>query len=1088
INCTFDADGICGYQQLTNDNYDWFRGIGRTASIATGPPRDHTAELVNVARDKPVTANNRLSSAYHEMNAVDGDSQKCFTSDETEAAPYLFVDLLRKYPVVGVVLTNRHDCCPTRLTNYVIEVFDDIPTAPSATAKACATYAGPSSVKGEVVTVYCTQAVSGRYVKISKAAPSLQMCELEVLVMKPEGRYMFMETSWRCSGCTSSLTSPMFDPKSPYACVSFWYHMDGSSMGTLRVFSVPNWDVTNKKLLWSLSGDQGNEWYQAQVEVDTSVPVQILWEASRGPGYQSDIAIDDVSTAVGRCPALVCDFNSPGICGYEQLTTDDFNWTQKFGQTPSSNTGPSGPWPAVFKNAALNRRDVRASPPPSSVYQEKQATDGDSDKCYVSSTDTTPYLWVDVQLTYDIYGVTITNRKDCCPERMADYTVEVFQDEPLTSSVPGTVCGTYTGPSTVLGEVVTIMCSRPITGRYVKVSKPAMHLQICELEVLVPKTAADKYMYLETSWRDPGSTAELLSPLFTPSTAEFCLHFFYNMYGWGMGSLTVFSLPNGDPNNLVKLWSLSGNQGQGWKRVSLNVDGSTPVKILFKGVRGSSYTSDMAIDEVDVTPDACPAASCDFELPTICGYTQETVDDFDWTRHRGRTASSSTGPTGDHTTGTGYYMYFETSEFTSPPVNAGDRAVLVSPHITHNGVSCVTFWYNMYGSSMGTLNVYTQYGNNQRTVEFTRSGNQWQGWKKGTFEVDTGGAYKQLVFEGIDGSSYRGDMAIDDVLVVPGNCPVIGDVNCNFDSQDICGYTQDMTDDVDWTRRSGGTPSTNTGPSSDHTGGGHYMYVEMSWLPSGYTAIMISPTLGAPSARRRKRASDVCLTFWYNMYGSSMGTLNVYFAPDGDMNNKVMIWSMTGNQGQGWYEANIVFEGIRGNGYRSDIAVDDVSYVYGACPGPPPEVPPATTPAPTGPPPSVTPSLPCDFDTAGICGYEQLPSDDFNWSRRSGGTTSTSTGPRTDHGGQGHYMYTETSWVNAGLIADLLSPSHSTNSPKACLSFWYNMYGSTMGTLDVFLVPNGDLTSKVSLWSKSGNQGQIWKEVTATVDSSSPFK
>ncbi|KAK7478855.1 hypothetical protein BaRGS_00029954, partial [Batillaria attramentaria] len=520
----------------------------------------------------------------------------------------------------------------------------------------------------------------------------------------------------------------------------------------------------------------------------------ILWEASRGPGYQSDIAIDDVSTAVGRCPAslpepppglpptttaqppvstktLVCDFNSPGICGYEQLTTDDFNWTQKFGQTPSSNTGPSGSAPA------------------------------------------------------------------------------------------------------------------------------------------------DKYMYLETSWRDPGSTAELLSPLFTPSTAEFCLHFFYNMYGWGMGSLTVFSLPNGDPNNLVKLWSLSGNQGQGWKRVSLNVDGSTPVKlscaincayiltrhawpvpsshvtlglshphtsrlaypILTRHARpvpsshvtlglSHPHTSRLACPlltrhawpvpsshvTLDLSPPhtsrlACPIltrhawpvpsshvtldlspphtsrltcpiltrhawpvpsshvtlglspphtsrltcplltpASCDFELPTICGYTQETGDDFDWTRHRGRTASSSTGPTGDHTTGTGYYMYFETSEFTSPLVNAGDRAVLLSPHIKHHGVSCVTFWYNMYGSSMGTLNVYTQEGNNQRTVEFTRSGNQWQGWKKGTFEVDIVGVYKQywdrmltvlshmlaeLVFEGIDGSSYRGDMAIDDVLVVPGNCP-----------------------------------------------------------------------------------------------------------------------------------------------------------------------------------------------------------------------------------------------------------------------------------------------------------------------------
>lgn len=46
---------------------------------------------------------------------------------------------------------------------------------------------------------------------------------------------------------------------------------------------------------------------------------------------------------------------------------------------------------------------------------------------------------------------------------------------------------------------------------------------------------------------------------------------------------------------------------------------------------------------------------------------------------------------------------------------------------------------------------------------------------------------------------------------------------CNLDcafEQDLCGFTQLMTDVFDWTRHSGSTPTAMTGPSADHTKGG----------------------------------------------------------------------------------------------------------------------------------------------------------------------------------------------------------------------------------------------------------------------------
>ena len=45
---------------------------------------------------------------------------------------------------------------------------------------------------------------------------------------------------------------------------------------------------------------------------------------------------------------------------------------------------------------------------------------------------------------------------------------------------------------------------------------------------------------------------------------------------------------------------------------------------------------------------------CDFESPSICGFTQEHggADKFDWSRDNQGTSSVGTGPTVDHTLGT----------------------------------------------------------------------------------------------------------------------------------------------------------------------------------------------------------------------------------------------------------------------------------------------------------------------------------------------------------------------------------------------------------------------------------------------------
>ena len=70
---------------------------------------------------------------------------------------------------------------------------------------------------------------------------------------------------------------------------------------------------------------------------------------------------------------------------------------------------------------------------------------------------------------------------------------------------------------------------------------------------------------------------------------------------------------------------------------------------------------------------------------------------------------------------TGYYMYIETSY----PRVAGDNAKLTFYVSGNKQLSCLKFYYHMYGDTMGTLTVFS--GN---LVVFSESGNQYNVWLK----------------------------------------------------------------------------------------------------------------------------------------------------------------------------------------------------------------------------------------------------------------------------------------------------------------------------------------------------------------------
>ena len=88
------------------------------------------------------------------------------------------------------------------------------------------------------------------------------------------GYFIFTEASHPAEkGDKAGLFSKMVNA-TENNCLSFWYHMHGPKMGSLRVFVKTKVGV--KTLVWNKTGDHGNKWILADVEISTRGLYQVI--------------------------------------------------------------------------------------------------------------------------------------------------------------------------------------------------------------------------------------------------------------------------------------------------------------------------------------------------------------------------------------------------------------------------------------------------------------------------------------------------------------------------------------------------------------------------------------------------------------------------------------------------------------------------------------------------------------------------------------------------------------------------------------------------------------------------------------------
>merc|ERR1712055_351918 len=106
------------------------------------------------------------------------------------------------------------------------------------------------------------------------------------------------------------------------------------------------------------------------------------------------------------------------------------------------------------------------------------------------------------------------------------------------------------------------------------------------------------YLYTEASNGSTGSIATFYTPYVFVPRGTVCIQYSYHMYGAAMGKLYVYRRKSGSlPYTLTYA---SGNKGNIWKTESKSyyMYSSGSLRLEFKAYRGTSFTSDIAIDDI----------------------------------------------------------------------------------------------------------------------------------------------------------------------------------------------------------------------------------------------------------------------------------------------------------------------------------------------------------------------------------------------------------------------------------------------------------------------------------------------------------
>ncbi|MEL7117785.1 MAG: T9SS type A sorting domain-containing protein [Bacteroidota bacterium] len=407
------------------------------------------------------------------------------------------------------------------------------------------------------------------------------------------------------------------------------------------------------------------------------------------------------------------------------------------------------------------------------------------------------------------------------------------------------------------------------------------------------------------------------------------ISFDYHMTGTGAGQLALqVSLDGGyDWNNTGHTFSLSGDQGNSWQNATVDLSAYAGQEwVILRFVTGLTQNDqgDIAVDAINLT-DASNTCINPIDISVTdsdftCGNTTGTAQlNF---LLSGTPPYQITWSTGDvnvnsitmNATGT-YSVTVQDAQ------GCQDIAVFNMDEISAVSASATSFDCTTNSSQDGSVDLTVSTGVGPYTYN----------WSNGATTED---------LSNVDIGFYSYTVTDANNCTAEGNVYVGLASNCNGTKNNwpyyqrfeggVGLFKQEAVDDRNWKKRSGSTPTSNTGPTTAAQGN-YYRYVESSGSGNpGKSAI-----LTIKKCMNLTQVNNPVFEFQYHMYGSTMGSLEVQVSTDGGVSWSEAIWKKSGDQGNQWNFASINLNGyatnatrlrvigVTGSGGRSDMAIDD---------------------------------------------------------------------------------------------------------------------------------------------------------------------
>ncbi|KAM7316659.1 hypothetical protein ACRRTK_024390 [Alexandromys fortis] len=391
-----------------------------------------------------------------------------------------------------------------------------------------------------------------------------------------QGFFMFLDpTDPPARGQGALLLTRPQVPLAPKECLSFWYHLYGPQIGTLRL--AMRKDGEEDTLLWSRLGTHGNRWHQAWVtlhhQLEARTQYQLLFEGLRD-GYHGTMALDDIAVRPGPCWApKSCSFEdsdcgfSPGGLGL---------WKH---QSNASGHAPWGPWIDHTTETAQGHYMVVDTSP--NVLPKGHVASLTSEEHQPLTQPACLTFW---------YHFSLHN-----PGTLRVHVEEGTRRQELSISAHG-------GFAWRLGSVnVQAEQAWRVVFEAVAAGVERSYMALDDLLLRDgPCAQPGHFSFFETSVLGPGGQAAWLRSEPLPATTASCLRFWYYMgfpEHFYKGELKVLL---SSARGQLAVWSQGGRLRHQWIRAQIQVSSSEEFQIVFEATLGGQPAlGPIALDDVE---------------------------------------------------------------------------------------------------------------------------------------------------------------------------------------------------------------------------------------------------------------------------------------------------------------------------------------------------------------------------------------------------------------------------------------------------------------------------------------------------------